>query len=928
MEIVGTPAWGKYLRRLPRYFWTDIEEQWQARTMEGQDIILSALLNANDPVAMHLLVETALGDSQEYEVLSFEEIDEMKKEYNFLTNRIEATKRKLTLESKVHDAARSLNRLYSKKGRTDGSDGSANVNRHRRSLLGSRGSGNDALNKTDDELANSMRKCEELAQELWGLEKRSSEIQKRLLQHTAGILQMTYKGSAQQIPNTKFGTQHGLPPGSPESMYTYPNNRGSIPAIDDDEFDDRSFYRTPDILDEFGGYDTNNGQGPDSRSQSRSPVRRAPLRNSAFVKQTQAFSFTERKLEDLNNRLRELIIQANPENNQQYAAPPSHQTDEESSEPGGMLHAQLEYLEQGLGTIGVDQIKFMQNTQRLEYNTEERLEELNNQLCNLINQSNSQHNQNYHPPPHVSGHSLESQITYLEEGLNMTGQQLQEMMQAAEVTSTKVAEHQGKVGQFETVLTGIWDIILSSEEEAREQKRRRLQARSHSRGQSQDLESDISPEEEHIHEEFSLQAFSAKVQSLYARATGLREQKNILRRQIRYQRELNDQSDAQKDAQLAQVTKELDHTRNDLDSTEREARGAREELTVVMTRLGEARRESTLREQQRGMDESAAIKVEKEARKEIEEELAMQLQQLRERQTAINKVDKELAELRDGGDRERAEMQTRIGMAEDRIRELAEDLQEADKAKTHAETARSEAEASIEEKVREIAHVQAEIGRLEGEVVRLQTEVTVARAELDGAYGTRAQRAAEVAANPAIQKEVDELAERNMSLLQEIATLQAEKEAASGGSQDLKQRVELLHKELSETMAEYEVMTKSSVDFEKEREQLESQIDSLKETCEGLEMQLGDEKVRWLGMMSPNGVGRDGEDGEHLPVQNTSTMVLKNEFKKMMRDMRAENAKALRAEQEERRRLESLIRSLKKDQTPGKSHLSQSMTVS
>ena len=82
---------------------------------------------------MHLLIETALGDSQEYEVLSFEEIDELKKEYSLLSNRVDATKRKLTLESKVRDAASSLNRLYATKSKDSG-DGSQK--KHRRSLLG------------------------------------------------------------------------------------------------------------------------------------------------------------------------------------------------------------------------------------------------------------------------------------------------------------------------------------------------------------------------------------------------------------------------------------------------------------------------------------------------------------------------------------------------------------------------------------------------------------------------------------------------------------------------------------------------------------------------------------------------------------------------------------------------------------------------
>jgi len=68
----------------------------------------SALLN--DPVAMHLLVETAIIDSQNYEILSFEELEVLKMEQQTLNSRIEAVQRKLTLESKLRDAAQSLNR--------------------------------------------------------------------------------------------------------------------------------------------------------------------------------------------------------------------------------------------------------------------------------------------------------------------------------------------------------------------------------------------------------------------------------------------------------------------------------------------------------------------------------------------------------------------------------------------------------------------------------------------------------------------------------------------------------------------------------------------------------------------------------------------------------------------------------------------------
>jgi len=168
------------------------------------------------------------------------------------------------------------------------------------------------------------------------------------------------------------------------------------------------------------------------------------------------------------------------------------------------------------------------------------------------------------------------------------------------------------------------------------------------------------------------------------------------------------------------------------------------------------------------------------------------------------------------------------------------------------------------------------------EIARLQTEVTIARAELDGAYGSRAQRAAENSSNPVLQKEIEDLTMRNMSLSAELANL---REQPRGGP-DADSKMQTLKKELEETIEEYEQMTKASIDWEKEREQLEGMIDKLRDEREALEAQLSDEKVRWLGMKSP---GLDGP----APA-NTSTTVLKNEFKKMMRDTRAESAKMLR----------------------------------
>ncbi|KAI9765589.1 MAG: hypothetical protein M1840_007278 [Geoglossum simile] len=936
----------------------------------------SALLNVNDPLAMHLLVETAIVDSQEYEVLSFEEVDELKKEYALLSNRIEASKRKLALESKVRDAALSLSRLYSKKGgRSEGSESGAH--RHRRSFLSGRGSGSELVNKTDEELVASNRKCEELAQELWRLSSRATEIQKRLLQHTSGILQMTHSGNNKRHPAGAIMQHRVPPPGSPESMYTSPNGRRLSPPIEaDNEFDDRSLYRTPDNLDGVGaGYDGGNVTA-DGRTQSKSPARPGS-QNSDAGQHTQAAIVSERRLGDLNDQLRELIIRSDPEN-KTYEQAPRYQVNTILPWPGAGLEAQLNYLERGLkamaqhGSAG-------RRLQDQEYVMEERLEELNIHLCNMVVTTNSQQTLEPPPQPQPTGTNIQGQLEYLANGLAIAERQLQSSTQNA---AAKNAGHQEKVEQYEAVLTGLWEIILSGEDEARQRKLMKRRERA----ENPDLENDgadFSPDEDPpLNEEFSLQVFSAKVQRLYSRATSLKEQKNILYRQIKQQRDLNNKSDAEKDAEIAgsrgrltELTEELNRTRQMLREAEIEASSAQEQLTVVMERLDDARRESTLREQQKGNDEAAALKAEREARRETEENMLLQIKQKQEEivrleddleevtddlriaraelqgraedseakiqnlgeelavavstrneletkqallEAQIKKLDEELALVVSA----KSEFETKQASLEAHVKKLEEDLALAANAKNEVETKQASLQAQIEEKTRLVESAEKEARRLEGEVVRLQTELTVSLAELDGAYGTRAQRAAEVAANPVIQKEFEDMANHNALLLEEVSKLKAEKNSAGKGSTELNERVQMLQRELLETIAEYEAMTKQNIEAEKERDQLESQIDSLRDTIESLENQLSDEKVRGLGLkgLSVTGMGPPG--GE-----STSTMVLKNEFKKMIRDTRAEGSKLLKAEQEERRKLEMIIRDLKKQQLQMKSSLSTSIIL-
>ena len=715
--------------------------------MNGSHVRSSDLLDPNDPVSMHLLMETAIGDSQQFGVLSFEEVDELKKELSVLSTRIDATKRKLAIENKLRDAASSLNRLYTPNSRESVTDasGKPSQKRHRRSIM-SRSSGSDFLSKTDDELAASTRKCEDLAQELWRLERRLQDVQRRLLEHTAGVLQMTHKGFLEK----------NMPPQQPGGKNGYVDALHDNPLFGTgNDFDDRSFYQRLDTLFDSGASHAN-GQVA-----------------AAFEQQTLSILATERKIWDLNQRLRDSIAQASA-GRQMIPAPPAPDSSESlgQRDTEAALQGQIEYLEKGLDALQKSQGDALQGYKQSTYAAEERLEDLNTQLRGIIVRSSPDVDPQYPLPPDVSGKSPEEQMAFLEGGLDALEQRVQRLKEASQVSSSRSVVHEEKAGQYENVLQDLWQSLIAGEETS---------------------------------EPFSLQSFSMRVNSLNTRVAGLQEQKDILGRQIQQQREINSKSDGEKDARLVEVTTEAENLRKDLEATSKE-----------------------------GMNEINALKDQLAATTEAKDQLFIELQ---EKHGVISKL-----------------------------------------------------EQSVQEKSAEAEKARHEMEDFEGEMVRLQTELTVARAELDGAYGTRAQRAAEVATHPALLKEISELKEQNHTISQELATVKSKHEAAGSGNADLNQRVQTLQKELSETIAEYEVMTKSSIEYEKEREHLENTIDGLRDRCESLESQLSDERVQSLGTKSP---GRPGSR-ESQGATSTSTTVLKNEFKKLMRETRQENMKALR----------------------------------
>ena len=786
-------------------------------------------------------METALSDSQHYEIMSPEEVDEIKKRLAFVSSHVDATKRKLVLETKLRDAAQNLNRIYINQSRENSGDGSPlSPGKKRRSLFGSKnnGSSSEMLGRTDYEMQESTKKCEELARDLRESEREERDLRQRLLEHTASVLQTTHKGYLSAEP----------PPAELEGINGYVNGTRGIDKAD---FGNQSHY-LPYPGSETYGLDYINGSGGPS--------------NTEFARQTQLIIDIESRVADLNAQLRDVIIQLKPRK-EDLPLPPRQLIDDDQADPGEVLREQVDFLERCFDLMGNLQSNLRRELESSNIAAEEKLEQLNANLHKVMSKSNQAQASKYVPPPKATGNTLQDQLDYLEGGLGAVERRIQQLVEAGQSSTKLLSTYDKRAERYQSVIGGLWDIISASDEEAKQRNK------------------DLGSTGNESTEEFSLQAFSAKVQALHTRATELKEQKVVLLNQIQQQRELWDAADKGRNAQIEELTAEIEATRAQVESTSKAAQQHRDHLVIITAELEEAREELDLREKQRGMEHNEALNAERTANKEVKDQL---FGELSAKQDTINQLENGLQKLREAATK--ADYPGQLQVAEQKLQKLTAQHDEAkgrvDAMEVNALALRSD----LDGKSQSLATIETQLRDQEAEIVRLQTELTITRAELDSAHGSRAQRAAEAAVDPALQKQIEELTERNMSLIEEIASLKATRDSATRKTNELTARVSTLQYELGETINDYEAMTKTTVEFDKEREHLETLIDTFRERIDVLENQLNDEKVQQLGLKSPGPPGSK----ESISARTTSTMVLKNEFKKMMRETRAEYSKAMK----------------------------------
>ena len=912
----------------------------------------SPLVDLKDPIQVHLLTETALFDSKGYEILSQEEVDDLKKQIQSITMRVEQARTNLAIQSKYRDAAISMAKLYSP-AKPEGS--------RRLSLRSNRLS--DSAKEAEMEKQASERRCEELATELFNLEKRLMEPQRRLLQHTAAILQMTHRASAKRSGQLPAGLSlpNGIP-GSPESLYTYTNPRNSLDApAGDVDFGDRSLYMP---LDQMDGQATRqrkntieipmkspireqnnqlrgemdrikeqnaqlmaaeqrfNAELEDIRSQNaqlmaaeqrfnaeiedlRSQNEALQAQNESFRSQNESFraesdttqmqtagqirmiAEIESKLEALNGKLRDVIIGLGPARSIDFGKP------DPATGSGASLTGQLDYLERGLVAVAEEQESYTAGMSKdaqiaaaAAAKSEAALAQAEGRIEGLIDQLHDvfQQQPSVSPPPEPRDGSLSDQIDFVEKAIRTIGD---EMIRAADVGAAASSNRQ-EADQANAMLSGLWDIIQNGLFEAQQQKATRRKTRAE-KGLEPDEEDMSDSEPVDPSEPYSLSAFSAKVQWLFAQAMSLKEQKTVLKRQIKQQRELNNKSGSEKDQVIRAKEEELSAKEDEIDRLQMMLDDNERAITEKQEQLAKALGDMERMQKSNAANDTQALK-----------------DQLKERSASLAALEASYEEVESNY----REVQNQLSDAETTAAALKKDL--ADKEK------------DVADREREMKERDEEIERLNVMVVEFKTEMAFAKAELDGAYGSRRERAAEVAAL-----------------------------AQSTELEELNAQVAKLKAELASTLRDFEDITRESIAAEREKIDLEAKLDDAVAARESLEAEtrrardrLEAEVARLQEQLdaerlkvppSPGGLtaGAAAPRAGAAMLSEQFRATMKEERKKFQEELRVSFASwvalkmtdrrltvtTLQEEQARRRKLEEEMRTLRRAAGPGRSPL-------
>ncbi|EPS37325.1 hypothetical protein H072_9006 [Dactylellina haptotyla CBS 200.50] len=886
----------------------------------------ASLLNIDDDIALHLLIETAIFDSSSYDILSHEEVDQLKREETTLNGRIEALKRKLLLETKVRDAAQSLSRLQSPK------HVESSLNSPTSFLTG--GFNKSAFDHTtlaSTELGSSIAKCNAIDSDIRKLESDLWRLQRRLLRHTSRVL-----ASAQSInkPRSQRSSSTTAAANSFQAIAGKPSkNQFARPPVPE-EFDDRSFYRPSNGL---------NGSPIQSQESLSNCVSGASQRiryteNSKSesldgVSRDIGVNILEKRLKGLNSKLDSLLIEMG-------CAPPmkksaqanlvaiSMGSEEEGSQKStsdtpnssdSLFEKQIACLELGLAQIQSSVLD--QPANRYSANDPKQFDKEQKTLSLLWETLNYYESSLENETP--SGDSGEAILQDLlsaavsentpradihERSVERLGQKVKSLVER----SLRLAKDKGELAEKLHQVSVQIQLDADAYEVTKSGQEQQIVGLTNSLSHTMNELSQMSSKQDAI--SLNLKQEISKLQSeLDSKDSRYQRQLEELEDRLSIQKtefedrfevfsktSLNNEHHLQEkvrmmDEELNRSNRALEDSLLTLKNKEKENQEQQENMNSLRTEMSRSEVVASAEESQRLLDRKIVD--------DLDRKLQVQKTRILELEDDIKLKEIQIFEYKSNNER---------------LAVWAEEYKTTDVAQ---KSRISNLEGEIERLIRESEKLRI---RLEDEEASSQRQIEEIRNQ--AAATLQAEKGkTQSAMDTSLLLELEILSKQNEELLKANVALQAKLSEASGTKtgeseadhQILKDNCDRLQKELADMLLDYEKLMKASVNFEAERVRLEAQVDTLQDKIEGLESNLADEKIRLLGNGSPIKTASTQSNSIPTPISSTGeamTMsVLRAEFKKMMRDMRSEHSKALKGEQEARRRVESELRQYRKE---------------
>jgi hypothetical protein len=143
----------------------------------------STPLNARDELLVSLLASEAVVDSRDFDILSSEDVEELKKENQILQSRLVAATRKLALETKIRDAAKSL----------------VKVNAAHKKVS----------KQSEEQLEAANKRVDNAQTDFLRVSQRANDVHRRLMEHRAGVLSLSVRSMEKKLAPKTHGGDSG-----------------------------------------------------------------------------------------------------------------------------------------------------------------------------------------------------------------------------------------------------------------------------------------------------------------------------------------------------------------------------------------------------------------------------------------------------------------------------------------------------------------------------------------------------------------------------------------------------------------------------------------------------------------------------------------------------------------------------------------------